>query len=49
MAHPWVPQHNKYPPGAFRAVEKISPPISLFFRKMIAQVLKFSCAKRFED
>ena len=33
----------------FRAVEEISPTISLFFRKMIALVLKFSCAKRFKD
>ena len=32
-----------------RAGEKISPRISLFFRKMIAYVLKFSCAKRFKE
>ena len=32
-----------------RAGEKISPTISRFFRKMIAKVLKFSCAKRFKD
>ena len=32
-----------------RAGEKISPTILLFFRKMIAQVLKFSCARRFKD
>ena len=31
-----------------RAGEKISPTISLFLRKMIAKVLKFSCAKRFK-
>ena len=32
-----------------RAGEKISPTISLFFRKMIAEVQVFSCAKRFKD
>ena len=33
-----------------RTGEKISTTISLFFRKMIALVLKFSCsAKRFKD
>ena len=32
-----------------RAGEKISPTISIFSHKMIAQVLKFSCAKRFKD
>ena len=32
-----------------RTGEKVSPTISLFFRKMIAQVLKFSCAKQFKD
>ena len=32
-----------------RAGEKISPTISLFIRKIIASVLKFSCAKRFKD
>ena len=32
-----------------RAGEKISPTISLFFRKMTALVLKGSCAKRFKD
>ena len=31
-----------------RAGEKISPTISLFFREMIAEVSKFSCAKRFK-
>ena len=33
----------------FPELEKISPTISLFFRKMIALVLKFSYAKRFKD
>ena len=32
-----------------RAGEKISLTISLFFRKIVAKVLKFSCAKRFKD
>ena len=32
-----------------RAEEKISPTISLFFRKMTVLVLKFSCAKRLKD
>ena len=32
-----------------RAGEKISRTISLFFRKMIAEVLKFTCAKWFKD
>ena len=32
-----------------RAGEKIAPTISLFFRKMIDTVLKFSCAKWFKD
>ena len=32
-----------------RAGEKISPTISLFFRKMIPNVSEFSYAKRFKD
>ena len=32
-----------------RAREKISTTISQFCRKMIAYILKFSCAKRFKD
>ena len=47
MAHIWARIQAFY--RVSRAGEKISPTISLFFRKVTALVLKVSCAKRFKD